>query len=122
MPSDLMRGWRPVRAKKTRQIKKLQPRSDSIGTGLWNELRLYIPVSSLGWPRPAAVARDHEQRADDRKVLQGVDQCPGIFGRRLVPEIVEVEGRRDDEQDQQDRKEARGEIDRDHQAGEDLKA
>jgi len=32
MPSDLIRGWRPVRVKKTRQIKNLEPRSDSIGT------------------------------------------------------------------------------------------
>jgi Na+/melibiose symporter-like transporter len=32
MPSDLIRGWRPVRVKKTRQTKNLEPRSDSIGT------------------------------------------------------------------------------------------
>src|SRR5260221_10344422 len=32
MPSDLIRGWTPIRVKKTRQIKNLEPRSDSIGT------------------------------------------------------------------------------------------
>ncbi len=32
MPSDLIRGWIPVRVKKTRQNKNLEPRSDSIGT------------------------------------------------------------------------------------------
>jgi hypothetical protein len=32
MPSDLIRGWRPVRVKKTRQIKNLEPRFDSIET------------------------------------------------------------------------------------------
>src|SRR5713101_6184950 len=30
MPSDLIRGWRPVRVKKTRRIKNLEPRFDSI--------------------------------------------------------------------------------------------
>ena len=35
---------------------------------------------------------------------------------------MEVEGRHDDEEDQQDREEARTEIDRDHQTGEDLEA
>jgi hypothetical protein len=30
MPSDLIRGWRPVRVKKTRQIRNLGPRFDSI--------------------------------------------------------------------------------------------
>ena len=32
MPSDLIRGWIAVRVKKTRQNKKIEPRSDSIGT------------------------------------------------------------------------------------------
>ncbi len=32
MPSDLIRGWIPVRVKKTRQNKNPEPRSDSIGT------------------------------------------------------------------------------------------
>ena len=32
MPSDLIRGWIPVRVKKTRQNKRLELRSDSIGT------------------------------------------------------------------------------------------
>src|SRR5882672_2987921 len=32
MPSDLIREWRPVRVKKTRQIKNLEPRFDSIET------------------------------------------------------------------------------------------
>ena len=34
MPADLIRGWAPVRAKKTRQDKNLEPGSDSIGAGL----------------------------------------------------------------------------------------
>jgi hypothetical protein len=34
MPSDLIRGWVPVRVKKARQNKNLEPRFDSIGTGL----------------------------------------------------------------------------------------
>jgi hypothetical protein len=32
MPPGLIRGWRPVRVKKTRQIKNLEPRFDSIET------------------------------------------------------------------------------------------
>jgi hypothetical protein len=32
MPSDLIRGWIPVRVKKTRQNNRLELRSDSIGT------------------------------------------------------------------------------------------
>jgi len=32
MPSDLIRGWRPVRVKKTRQTKNPEPRFDSIET------------------------------------------------------------------------------------------
>jgi len=32
MPSDLIRGWRSVRVKKTRQLKNLEPRFDSIET------------------------------------------------------------------------------------------
>ena len=32
MPSELIRGWVSVRVKKTRQIKKPEPRSESIGT------------------------------------------------------------------------------------------
>jgi hypothetical protein len=32
MPSDLIREWRPVRVKKTRQIKNPEPRFDSIET------------------------------------------------------------------------------------------
>jgi uncharacterized membrane protein len=32
MPSDLIRGWTPVRVKKTRQIRNLEPRFDSIET------------------------------------------------------------------------------------------
>ena len=32
MPSDLIRGWTPVRVKKTRQSKNRESRSDSIGT------------------------------------------------------------------------------------------
>jgi hypothetical protein len=32
MPSDLIREWRPVRVKKTRQNKNPEPRSASIGT------------------------------------------------------------------------------------------
>src|SRR5579864_9389075 len=33
MPSDLIRGWKPVRAKKTRQDQKRELGSDSIKTG-----------------------------------------------------------------------------------------
>jgi len=32
MLSDLIRGWRPVCVKKTRQIKNIEPRLDSIET------------------------------------------------------------------------------------------
>ncbi len=32
MPSDLIRGWIPVRVKKTRQTNSLEPRFDSIET------------------------------------------------------------------------------------------
>ena len=32
MPSGLIRGWRPIRVKKTRQIKNPEPRFDSIET------------------------------------------------------------------------------------------
>src|SRR5882757_4581894 len=39
MPSELIRGWRLVRVKKTRQIKNLEPRFDSIETEKALELR-----------------------------------------------------------------------------------
>jgi len=35
MPPDLIRGWTPVRIKKTRQNKNLEPGSDTIRTGLY---------------------------------------------------------------------------------------
>jgi hypothetical protein len=35
MPSDLIRGWLPVRVKKTGQKNNLEPGSDSVRTGLW---------------------------------------------------------------------------------------
>src|ERR1700716_3508413 len=43
MPSDLIRGWRPVRVKKTRQIKNLEPRFDSIETEMALAL---VPLAS----------------------------------------------------------------------------
>jgi hypothetical protein len=46
MPSDLIRGWIPVRVKKTRQIKNLEPRFDSIET-----------ENALDRQRPAAPAQ-----------------------------------------------------------------
>jgi hypothetical protein len=42
MPSDLIRGWKPVRFKKPRQIKNLEPRSDSNGSE--NGSRKLAPV------------------------------------------------------------------------------
>jgi hypothetical protein len=35
MPSDVIRGWTPLRVKKTRQNKNLEPGSDPIRTGLY---------------------------------------------------------------------------------------
>jgi hypothetical protein len=35
MPSDVIRGWTPVRVKKTRENKNLEPGSDTIRTGLY---------------------------------------------------------------------------------------
>jgi hypothetical protein len=49
MPSDLIRGWIPVRVRKTRQNKRLELRSDSIGT----EEALVI----LGYLAPGPVTR-----------------------------------------------------------------
>jgi len=51
MPSGLTRGWTPVRVKKTRQIKNLELRFDSIETE--KALDASEPVRSL------AVARGH---------------------------------------------------------------
>src|SRR5258708_26289995 len=44
MPSDLIRGWTPVRVKKTRQNKRVEPGSDAIRTGALTEM----PVDRLG--------------------------------------------------------------------------
>jgi len=47
MPSDLIRGWKPVRVKKTRQIKNLEPRFDSIETEKALASRLISPVAMM---------------------------------------------------------------------------
>ena len=54
MPSDLIRGWRPVRVKKTRQNKNPEPRSDSIGTEKALGCRgIRIPGPPMKSPRPS---------------------------------------------------------------------
>jgi hypothetical protein len=65
MPSDLIRGWRPVRVKKTRQIKNLEPRFDSIETERALELenvgaspRQVVQISQGSANRVAAAAMD----------------------------------------------------------------
>jgi hypothetical protein len=44
MPSGLTRGWIPVRVKKMRQIKNLQPRFDSIETETAPDAMLGIAI------------------------------------------------------------------------------
>ena len=68
MPSDLIRGWRPVRVKKTRQIKNLEPRFDSIET----------EKALVGWRLGCCF----ERRSD----LSCARQCPsdvGVFRTEL---------------------------------------
>jgi hypothetical protein len=47
MPSDLIRGWRPVRIRKTRQIKNPELRFDSIETEKAPTSRLILPVAMV---------------------------------------------------------------------------
>src|ERR1700687_1582558 len=70
--------------------------------------------------RRPTIACDHEQRADDREILQRIHQGLGAFRRRLIPEIMEIEGHRGHEEDQENGKEPRAEIQRDHQSADDL--
>src|ERR1700712_1800209 len=62
MPSDLIRGWKPVRVKRTRQIKNLEPRSDSIGT------ETALAVAAMGFlgaaDKGAAPVVDRRQALD----------------------------------------------------------
>src|SRR6185312_7580601 len=58
--------------------------------------RLDVAVGRLGEPGSPAVAGQHEQRADQRQVLQGIYQRLAIVGRRLVPEVLEIVGRQRD--------------------------
>ena len=47
MPSDLIRGWKPVRVRKTRQIKNPEPRFDSIETEKAPASRLKLPMAMM---------------------------------------------------------------------------
>jgi hypothetical protein len=47
MPSDVIRGWKPVRVKKTRQTKNLEPGSDPIRTGLYAAGGRYAAAAML---------------------------------------------------------------------------
>jgi hypothetical protein len=55
MPSDLIRGWTPVRVKKMRQTKNLESRSDSIGTGLWKPSSNEIKQREMAMSRSAGL-------------------------------------------------------------------
>jgi hypothetical protein len=66
MPSGLTRGWTPVRVKKTRQIKNLELRFDSIET----EKALVAIVIPIGLP--AALPRERNPRID-----VAVNRAPG---------------------------------------------
>ena len=79
MPERFPAKWRPVRIKKTRQIKNLEPRSDSIGTErLCGAYWLLLPVLLfLG----AAAAFAESLGASLRTVPQGSEEAlaSGIF-------------------------------------------
>ena len=71
-------GWIPVRVKKTRQIKKLEPRFDSIETAkalVAVAAADVDPLRSIGRPgsAPTAVVGGvGERRADERKPMEAV--------------------------------------------------
>ena len=71
-------GWIPVRVKKTRQIKKLEPRFDSVetATALVAVAAADVdPLRSIGRPgsAPTAVVGGvGERRADERKPMEAV--------------------------------------------------
>ena len=79
-----------------------------------------LTIERLHPPGRTAIARDHEQRADNRQVLERINEGLGIFGRGLIPEIVEIESRRSHKEDHKNCKEPRAEIERDHQSANDL--
>src|SRR6476469_6205786 len=83
---------------------------------------LNVSISGLNRPRSAPIAGNDEQGADQRQVLQGLDQRFAVIRRRLIPEIMEIEGLDRDENNQQDGEKAYPEIERDHQAGDDQEA
>jgi hypothetical protein len=83
---------------------------------------LYVAVSGFDAPRRPAISGDDEQRTDDRQAFQRVPSGLGIFGRRLIPEIVEVIDCRGDEENQKNGKEPHAEIEGNHQSGDDLES
>src|SRR6266849_4452472 len=61
---------------------------------------LHIAIDGFHRPRRPAISSDHEQRADDRQILQRLHEGLGAVGRRLIPEIMEIEGHRGNVEDQ----------------------
>src|SRR5258705_7144420 len=83
---------------------------------------LYVTVSGFDRPRRPAISRDDEQRTDDRQTFQRVHEGLGIFGRRLIPEIVEIIDCRGDKENQKNGKEPYAQIEGNHQSGDDLES
>src|SRR6266567_9164332 len=83
---------------------------------------LYVAIGRLDHPRRPAIPRDDEQRTDDRQTFQRVHEGSCIFGRRLIPEIVEMVDCRGDKENQKNGKESYAEIEGNHQSGDDLES
>src|SRR5262249_42119664 len=94
MPSDLIRGWEPVRVKKTRQVKNAELRSDSIGT---EKAPGALPARRSQFLLRGPAAVDREIGAGDlggivaaQEQRKGCDlfRCHELLGRLRVEEHV----------------------------------
>src|SRR3569833_147334 len=83
--------------------------------------RSEIAINRLYRTRCSAVACDQEERADDRQIFQRIDNGSSVFRRRLIPEIMKIERRDGDGDNQQYSEEPGAEIECDHQSADDFK-
>jgi hypothetical protein len=85
MPPDLIRGWKPVRVKKTRQIKNLEPRFDAIETEKALALRFAARAATPSHHfdgGPAPQIRD-PMRAEVERLVEEIKQSVGLLRRHL---------------------------------------
>jgi hypothetical protein len=85
MASDLIRAWKPVRARKTRQLKKPKLRFDSIETEKTPASRLILPVAMVPMAMMPAVMTPMPVMAPMMMVVAPVHlggRLPGIILNR----------------------------------------